>query len=330
MSGTNFGLNDSLEYTEFEFDSFDTDVAYNQNYFTTDWPLFQLGKPLTNVAAVKVLEAQIPFTYYLFNSNNNTFILDEWVTGGTVDGTATVTIPPGNYTSTTILTILGTLLSAASTTIGNMFTYTVTYNAAQMTLTIKNNDTTSGDYFTLTFGSGLSDNGSTNPRLYLGFSGGVNKSTINSGATGTEILTGPSVIQLTGPNYVYINSRSLGGVIHLYLPGNGVVNPGGAGADGPQIAKVSMTSGVGGVCDWQDPDPLKWFDVGNTLIAGNIDFYCTLGTANYETPLEFNGAPFSIKLGVLTNTSSHNDWLGGGKQNDRIVQRTWPTGTNRF
>ena len=326
MSGTNFGLNDSLEYTEFEFDSFDSNQSYDQRFYTTDWPNFYLGKPLSNVAAVKVLEAQIPFTYYIFNSNNNTFVLHEWKTGGTVDTSSTVTIPVGNYTSVTILPALKAALEAASVVNGNTFTYTVAYSSLTMLLSITNSDATNADFFTLNFGTGLFDPGYTNPRLPLGFSGGVNTSSVGSGAQ-TQILVSPSVIQLTGPNYVYLNSRSLGALIHLYLPGNGVLNPVDGGADGPQIAKIPITVLPGGVCSWQDPDPLKWFDVGNTNISGTMDFYVTLGTSGYETPLNFNGGSFSFKLGILTNTSSHNDWLGGGKQNDRAVARTWPTGT---
>ncbi len=313
MSGTNFGLNGSLEYTEFEFDSFDSNQAYDQNYFTTDWPNFFMGKPLNNVAAIKVLEAQIPFTYYVFNSTNNTFTLTESDGGGDT----TVTIPVGNYDSTTILTALATALNTAS---ANSHTYTVTYSASTQLLTVTSN-AGSTNTFTLTFGTSLNDPGRTNPRLWLGFSGGANTS------SAAQVLIAPSVVQLTGPNYVYLNSRTFGALVHLYLPGNGILNPAGAAADGPQIAKIPITSQPNGITYWQDPNPLMWFDVGNTSFSGNMDFYFTLGTNGIEVPIDFNGAPFSIKLGILTNTSSHNDWLGGGKQNDRTVARTWPTGT---
>lgn len=313
MSGTNFGLNDSLEYTEFEFDSEDAVEAYNQTYAYTDWPLYQLGKPLANVAALKILEAQIPFTYYIFNSSNNTFLLSESDGGGNV----TVTIPVGNYTSTTILAALNTALNAVS---ANSHTYTTTYSDLTQKLTVTSNAGTTKT-FTFTFGTGVDDPGYTNPMLWLGFAGGANTSTT------AQVLAAPYVIQLTGANYVYINSRSLGALVHLYLPGNGILNVAQGGADGPQIAKVPITSQPGGVTYWQDPVPLMWFDVGNTQFGGNLDFYLTLGNAQFQVPLKLNGASFSLKLGLLTNTSSHNSYLGGGKQNDRVVQRTWPTGS---
>lgn len=308
------GLSDSFEYSEFEFDSEDAVQAYNPTYAYTDWPLYQLGKPLSNVAALKILEAQIPFTYYIFNSLNNNFLLSESDGGGNV----TVTIPVGNYDSTTILAAMNTALNTVS---ANSHTYTTTYSALTQKLTVTSNAGTTLT-FTFTFGSGVADAGYTNPMLWLGFAGGANLSTTS------QVLVAPYVIQLTGANYIYVNSRSLGSLVHLYLPGNGILNAPGAGADGPQIAKVPITSQPGGVTYWQDPVPEMWFDVGNVQFGGNLDFYLTLGNAQFQAPLLLNGASFSLKLGMLTNTSSHNSYLGGGKQNDRIVQRSWPTGSS--
>lgn len=301
MSGTNFGLNDSLEYTEFEFDSADAQQAYDQTYSTSNWPLFQLGKPLTNVAAIKVLECQIPFSYYVFNSTNNTFTLEESEGGGD----ATVTILPGNYDSLSILSALANALTTASP---NTHTYTVTFNNLTQKLTVQNN-AGGVEVFSLIFNSFQ-----FSPAVSLGFNIGFNISDTS------QNLIAPHVVQLTGPNYIYLCSRSLGGLIHLYLPGNGEVNTSGSGADGPQIAKIPITSQPLGVTFWQDPVPLMWFDTGNTTFGGNLDFYCTLGTSDFQHPIDFNGNSFSFKLGILSNVSSHNDWLGGGKQNDRVNQ----------
>ena len=321
MSGTNFGLNDSLEYTEFQLDSFDCTQSYNTSYSSSDWPKFYLGKPLNNVAAIKVIEAQIPFTFYIFNSNNNTFVLNEWTSGGTVNsGSRTVTITPGNYNYITIIAALNTALNTAS---ANGYTYTANYNPNTLKLSVSNSNNVSGNFFTFTFGS-LLDNGNTNARLPLGFIPFITSSTVCTGTANTAVITAANVVQLSGENYVYINSRSLGPLVKAYLPGNGLMNPTGSGADGPQLAKIPMTVNPGQVYNWSDPNPLMWFDVGNTAFSGSLDIYVSLGTN--PTPLLFNGDSFSLKLGVLTNQSSHNDWLGGGKQNSRVVTKTWPTG----
>ena len=317
----NFGLSDSLEYTEFELDSFDCNESKNEQFYTTDWPNFYVGKPLNNVAAIKILEAQIPFTFYTINSSNCTFTLSE---GGVANGATTVTLVQGNFNYSTLIPMLESALNAASVIIGNSWNYSVFYNQAQLNLTVHtvNAASANNSFFAFTFGQGLNDNGQTNARLALGFSGGFSASNIiPHSMVGVMNLTGQNAIQLSGPNYIYICSTALGSVVHLYLPGNGLLNPPGRGADGPQIAKLPMVVNPGQVVNWLDPNPLMWFDVGNTQFNGNIDFYCTLGVGSEQIPIEFNGVGFSLKLGVLTNQSSHNDYLGGGRQNNRVINR---------
>ncbi len=312
---TNFGLNDSLKYNEFEFDSLSTSTAYDTDFLTTDWPLFLLGKPLNNIAALKVLEAQIPFSYYVFNSSNNKFILSE--SGGTP---VIVAITPGNYTGSTITTELATQLNAA-TTVAN--TYTVTFAIPTQKITVSA-QTGAARSFSFTFGSNVNDPGWTNPRLWLGYAGGINTSTTSV----TPTLISPFVVQLTGPNYIFINSITLGAMVKLFLPANFGGNYGSGplnSADGPQICKVPATAQPVGITFWQDPDPQKWFDIENWNSMAQVDLYLTMG--DNPNPITLNGNSFSIKLGILTNENTHNDYLGGGRQNDRVQSRTWNTGS---
>ena len=112
--GTNYALNSDFEYTEFEFDSSQAQQAFNPLFESNSWPLFFMGRPLVNVAAVKLLEIQIPFTYYTIHSgedgstftaaSNNTFYLAEGP-GPTV---TKVSLFDGNYDSNTILVELAT------------------------------------------------------------------------------------------------------------------------------------------------------------------------------------------------------------------------------
>jgi hypothetical protein len=313
MSGFG-GLSDSLRYTEFEFDSLQAQNSLNNQYYTTDWPLFLLGKPLGNIAAIKVIQAEIPFSWYVFNTSNNTFYLTE-STGG---GAQLVTIPVGNYavsgaTGVGTVNITAALATALNSASANTYTYTVTYQPLTQTLSITK---TGSGTFTLTFGTNLNDPGYTNPRLMLGFSGGTNTSTGNT-------LNAPSVIQLTGPNYLYINSVTLGATVKLYLPAN-YASGALLAADGPPMCKVPVNVQPGGIIYWTDPDPTKYFDVENQSNLAQVDFYCSLG--DNPAILDFNGNSFSLKLAILTNESQHNDYLGGGKQNDRVMTRTWATG----
>ena len=82
-----------------------------------------------------VLQASIPFTYYLIEDGFNTFQLQE-----TGEDVVTVTIPEGNYNMNSFVQIVGPLLTTAS---GLGSTYTLTYpasftatNTAFITITI--------------------------------------------------------------------------------------------------------------------------------------------------------------------------------------------------
>lgn len=290
------------EYHEIEFDSKDCTASATGTKFPSDvTPNFFLSIPLKKVVAVKVLEAQIPFSYYVFTSNNNYFYLIE-NTGG-VSTAALVTIPVGNYDSSTILTALKAALEAASP--GGK-TYTVTYSSQTMRLTISNNNG-AGDYFSLL------DYGSYSTRdlmdqcclKYLGISRDSTRNdgyfyyqTSSTGANSTMTLT--EVLNLGGSNYIYLCSNRLASNIDIKLPNNGLVFAVSGAYQGPQICKIPMTTDVGTVTNWQDPNPEKWFKFGGDDLSGNIDFFCTLGTDNWLYPIDFNGVGFSFKLGVLT------------------------------
>ena len=103
----------SLEYVEIYIDSRDGITTTNSS-LVTDWPTIRFETPLSNIEKMKVLEAEIPFSYYVVNASNNTFSLEE-----PTIGTTQVTLPVGNYTSTNMSSTLSSALTLASTTLGN-------------------------------------------------------------------------------------------------------------------------------------------------------------------------------------------------------------------
>ena len=316
MGGNNYGLNDSLKYFEFQLDSLDASSANSQGVASTDWPLFLLGgkAPLSNIAAFKIIEAQIPFTYYVFNSvntDNTATNPARWTlteTGAGAGGPYFPLIAIGNYAGgDSLATALQNALNATSSG------YTVTYSSQTQKLTfttVKVNVTG----FSFTFGTST-NSGNKNPRLYIGFPGGI------SSSTGTTLIS-PNVILLSGANYVYVNSNALGNLTNMYLP-QGAVNLGG-GNSGPQMAKIPINCNSGEVSYWQDPDPQKWFDVENLNVLNQVDFYLSLGNTTAEIPLKLNGISFSLKLAILVNTFSHNDLGGGLAHQDRVIKRIRP------
>jgi len=107
---------------------------------------FQLDMPIgNNYDKVVLMQALIPKSYYAITDGYNTFTLQEGIT------TATITMPEGNYTKTTFATVLTTLLNNASISMGNNFTYTISYptisqpNTGKFTYNVSGNGITQPD-----------------------------------------------------------------------------------------------------------------------------------------------------------------------------------------
>lgn len=298
-SNNNYGLNESLQYLEIELDSTaaivsNSGLTYVQPLATTnaiyDNPLFQLaGKtPLKNVAALKILEVQIPYSWYVFpTSGVNEFILRD--TSGPTD--ATIVIPPGNYTGSQLASTLTSLCTSAAT--GLSFSVAFQYNP--VTMKLEDERTTSGVH---TYNIVM-----TQPYIasILGYMMGAQVAI----RTGQNVwITAPFVAQLSGPNYLYVNSTTLGPACNLYLPRTDY-----ASNAGPEMAKIPVNVSPGGIIFWQDPDPQKYFAMDNLASLQKIDFYLSLGTNTDILPL--NGQGFSLKIGILLWTDENNDYQSG-------------------
>lgn len=154
------GVNDIYEYNELHLDSAARDQGDNNQ------PIFMLQPALSSIMGVKLVSAQIPFTFYVFNEKNNTF--SYYPTGDTNANPVTITIPIGNYTSQTFDTTLETALAAAAP--GSPITVDYSGNSGRYTLT-----SNSGTPFAFRFGAD-DDAGENNPRLWIGFGPGLVRS----------------------------------------------------------------------------------------------------------------------------------------------------------
>ncbi len=315
---TEFGLSEKYQYLEMQFDSLDAQSAMVASYSSTNWPHYYLAKPLSNIAALKVLEVQIPFSYYVIDSTNNTFLLN--VTGVCANGL--ITVPVGNYTSASLVSILPGLLNAAmiAQTPLTTLSWTATFSGAASAPTTNK--------FTFVLNAALSTATSfTFPTTLnfltsaLGMTTGGNAATFVTG-TGM-VLVSTNSAQITGPNYLYVNSRRMGALFNFYLPA-GAQNNSNGGATTEQVAKIPINVQPGGIIYWQDPDPSKWFDVENLVNFNDVDFYLSLGNNSSRFPLNLNGSAFSIKLGILINKLHNNEVLGGGSKNMRVFSRIMP------
>jgi hypothetical protein len=299
----NYGLNNSYEYYEYVFDSSTAQRSFDRLNTKENWPMFFIGgkQPLTNVAAVKVLEVQIPASYYVV-TDNGTFTY--------TDNLGTIVMPqaisPGLYTSATLATKLQQSLNAAHVTLGgNPLAFTVTYQTNTLKFFISGVDTVTGPFqYSLTWGPGTAHDVV-----------GMKEGTTQSDPVGA-LLT--YALNITGPPYLYLNSQTIGTLVDLFLP----KDVGVSGNAGPQIAKIPVTTNPGGTIYWQDPDPQKWFNVENLISLQQIDFYLTLGTSTKI--LDLNGLPFSLKLGVLLSSTAKSD-VGSGLTESRVLKRIRPT-----
>jgi len=306
-------------YVEFELDSYDTKSSFQGDKVpSTDWPLFDLSRPLGNITYIKILEAQIPFTWYVFNNKNNSFILQE--PGATLN----VTIPVGNYNASTLATAWANAMTAASTaTDAGHFTYTVTYSALTQKFTVSttNAPSVTNVTFSIIFPTVNGIEGNTDPSIMMGG---------NATQTSTPFIKGPPDIYwvlempnaalVTGPNYLYLNSQKIGSLTNTYLP-EGAEN---FGSLGPQITKIPVNTQAGGVIFWSDPAPQRWFRVDFNSNVPQLDFYLTLGNWNNQVPLSLNGCSFSIKLGMLIEERTESTNLSGQIQDGYVVAREGP------
>lgn len=264
---------------EIYLDSRDS-VTTQPPFSNTDWPTFRFVSPVQNIAKMKILEAEIPFSYYVVNNDSNRVTLTE------ASGTRTGILLNGNYTATTLASSLAITLTGASLGLGNR-TYTVTYSEQTGRFTID-----SSGSFTITIESPLLQTITGLP------------SVISS--AGNRIVA-PSVALVTGPNYVYVNSDTLGPSFETFLPSTALEFP---VSKGPQLARIPITENPGGVTYYQDPVPEKWFDVDNLLQLQQFDLYVTLGNSSQK--VRFNGQHFSIKLGIMVRSQVHSRYKDTG------------------
>ena len=141
-------------------------TAVGDNNNSGDFTLFEnIIAEEDEILTVELVSATIPNSFYNLSNNNsnNTITFKE---GGSAY--ATLTIPSGSYDILELSTKLKTLLEAQSTTFGNSYTYTFSYDEINNLLTITNSGNDAMFDFTT----------SNTCRRFLGFTSSIQ--TINS------------------------------------------------------------------------------------------------------------------------------------------------------
>lgn len=272
-----YGINQTIEYSELNLDSWDSTYAggtfenstSNSSLVQYSWPQFNFTQKKLDVVGIKVLEAQIPFVWDTVNGDNNKFT---YISNAV---SYTITIPVGTYSGTSLATQLQTLLAAI--TPGFLVTYSTT--TLKFTFT-----------YPLAFTWSITCNTRKSAYSILGFLPSVTYTNVGVGST---IVT-PMVAQVTGPYYLYINSRRIGSLVNMNLPDGAIT-----GGVGPEICRIPIDVQYGSILFYKDPDPAKYFDFFAHHQFDSFDLYLTLGSDQYQKPLDLKGSPWSVKLGLL-------------------------------
>jgi len=271
-------LNPVFEYVELCLDSWDASNSGGTNFegstSPTDqiiysWPQFYFNTKKLVVAGMKVLSVEIPFVYDTVTSINNKFIF-------TLNGVQTVvTIPEGSYTAVSLAAQLQTLLQVLSPG------FLVVWSTSTLRFTFQ----FTGAAVVWGF---IFPPGRQSAYNLMGFLPSTTATLV-----GPSIITSPTVATPTGPYYLYLNSRSFGSLVNFNLA------DGAATGSGPEICRIPVTTNFGGVIQYQDPDPEKYFDffIGNQYTS--FDLYLTLGSEQIQKPLDMKGVAWSVKIGLL-------------------------------
>lgn len=137
----------------------------------------KLNPPISRIKKIDIISLEIPFSFYIINSNNNILKFNDGTT------TYTVTIPIGNYDGITLPNVLEVLFNNVSSG----------FNISYLTNTYKLRFQRTSGNFQLIY------TGSTSAYI-VGLS---------SDSILTNDFTCQDISNLSGPNYLFINSLAL-------------------------------------------------------------------------------------------------------------------------
>lgn len=275
-------MDPNIEYLELAIDNWDSTAAGGQvwtngpgnNQLQYSWPKFYWTEKSPDIIAFKLVSAEVPNIFDTVSRGSNTFLI-------TVAGApTTITIPDGIYTGTTLATQLTTLLAA--------YPITVTYNTVTLRLDFVYGVANAWSLFFADRNTAYS---------VLGFLPGSTTSLAGAGTISSAII--PNV---TGPYYLYLNSRTMGSLINFNLADG---SPDSVGT--PQIGRVPVNVNKGDVIFYTDPTPDNFFDFFAGPKFEVFDLYWTLGSDQEQRPLDMKGVPWSVKFAFLAYRQATSD-----------------------
>jgi len=258
-------------------------------------------------ASISVINAQIPVSYYNINIYNNILIIQVGIT------TYTITLTVGNYTSTTLQTLLTTLFTDLGLT-----TFTFSYSTTSGKLTINNTST-----FTILY------SGSTSLGV-LGYSQTSN--TVSTLVSSLYTAVGIYPLNLLGTLRIRVLSTKLqtfnfdssisGGVsllasIPVEAPPYSVILYDNYTKSSTELKNLKINA-----IDIQLVD-----DLGNLLQLNNIDWSLTLALYIERKSIERSNTDFNdiVVKPIVNELINLENLIGGGNQDTQGNTDNQPT-----
>jgi len=186
------------------------DTRFRENYYSTTASDFNIQLPINinNVLDMQLAGMELPLTYYVISKQygNNYFNIELINANGTFN--EVIILQDGNYTQTTIFTLIHTELSNLSTIDPDFANILFTINLTNantgtgQTIVGWNGSQSTGARFNLNFQANMNGNDDKSTPLplkfgwKLGFRNGIYENNNNYVSEG--------VVDLTGPRYVYL------------------------------------------------------------------------------------------------------------------------------
>lgn len=320
-----------MDYIELDLDSaVATQSAFKENS-STDTPVYELGRDLQNVVGFKIIETNIPSSYYLIDDQTKGpwgyvggRVSAQWGAGGGFVQPQLLTTIPANraWTGATLAAYLqadwqNQISEYPEASVSVVFNETT----GKMTITAgldTPNDTPTTVPFTF-FDTMTAQMFGFLPANYYYNQLVPPNISFNSTSNQTWTWTSPYVALPTGPNYLQVNSLKLCNLINNYVPEGPL---GTVGQTNTAICQVPVTTNFNGVNFWQNTQQ-DTFDPQNLFILDRFDLYLTLGTS--KIPLKLNGLSWQCKIRIFIDRNYTSTSLQGNVEQNRIIKRIRPT-----
>lgn len=224
---------------------------------------YSFNRSVTRITEIVIQSIQFPFTFYCITSANNVLRVNN---GG---ATKSVTINPGNYTATSMISIL----TAALNTEFAGQTFAITFSSITFKFTITN-----GTNFTI-FAK------TTDPLSTMAYAMGFQSDSLVGLSTSSD-----SAINLSGPKYIRIESKFLSAPTqHKPLYADSSYNT--------SLFVLPVNAGFGSFISTDVQIPIRLTYKFNIQTTDKIDF---LIVDDADNILDLNGSDWSMYIIFIT------------------------------